>query len=124
MIMMRKRVIKKLLRKALLKSGKMETALYEHELEEHIEHWYTGLQTEGDEFIFAVTENSCDVAMVLITKEKNIYVNKQARKKLQEMWPQPAYERNMKLLIPMMADELASDIIAVNGVKVAVDVSE
>jgi|APSaa5957512576_1039674.scaffolds.fasta_scaffold113018_1 hypothetical protein len=119
---MRTREIEKLLQRALLKNGKMEIALYEHELEEHIEYWYAGLQADDDELVFAITENSGDVAMVLVTKEKNMYLNEKAREKLQEFWPQPAYDGNMKLLIPMMADELANDIIAVNGVKVVADV--
>ena len=113
---MRKRQIEKLLRKALLKDGKMERALYEFELEEHIDYWYEGLKADRDEFVFAVTENSGEVAMVLITEEKTVYVNEEAREKLSERWPK-AYRANMKRLIPMMAEELANDIIAVNGVK-------
>ncbi len=113
---MSKRLIEKRLRKALLQDGKMEQALYEFELEEHLEYWYQGLQDDRDEFVFAVTERSGDVAMVLITEEKTIYVNEEARAKLSELWPR-AYRSNMKRLIPMMAEELANDIIAVNGVK-------
>ena len=113
---MRKKKIFNLLHKALLQGGKMEYALYEHELEEHIEYWYEGLKADRDEFVFAVTENSGDVAMVLITKEKTIFVNEDAREKLRRVWPQ-TYDTNIAILIPMMADELAHDIIAVNGVK-------
>ncbi len=76
------------------------------------------MQSDGDKWVFAVTENSGDVAMILITKEKEICVNEKAREKLQELWPEPSYGRNTEPLIPMMADELANDIIAVNGVKV------
>lgn len=94
----------------------MEYALYEHELEEHIEYWYEGLKTDRDEFVFAVTENSGDVAMVLITKEKTVYVNEDAREKICKLWSKN-YETNIAFLIPVMADELANDIIAVNGVK-------
>lgn len=101
----------------------MAAALYEHELAEHIDYWYAGLQADKDEYVFAVTENSGDVAMVLITKGKEIYVNEEAREKLQALWPQPAYAINLKRLIPVMADELANNIIAVNGVKVVADVN-
>ena len=111
------------MRKALLKDGRMAAALYEYELAEHIEYWYTGLQTDGEEYVFAVTENSGDVAMVLITKGKENYVNEEARAKLQTLWLQPVYARNLKLLIPVMADQLANNIIAVNGVKVVADVN-
>ncbi len=53
----------------------MERALYEYELEEHIDYWYEGLKADRDEFVFAVTENSGDVAMVLITADKTVYIN-------------------------------------------------
>ena len=113
---MRKREIANLLHRALLQDGKMEHALYEYELEEHIEYWYEGLKADHDEFVFAVTENSGDVAMVLITKEKTVYTNEDAKEKLVEFWPKTC-NTNIKHLIPMMAEELANNIIAVNGVK-------
>ncbi len=94
----------------------MEQDLYEYELEEHLDYWYQGLKADQDEFVFAVTEHSGDVAMVLITKEKSIYVNEAARAKLSELWTK-AYWENMKRLIPMMAEGLAQEIISVNGVK-------
>ena len=109
--------IEKLLRKALIQDGAMEYALYEHELVEHIDYWYKGLLADRNEFVFAVTENSGDTAMVLITKEKDIYVNEAAREKLSRLWGQ-AYNPNMKYLIPTMAEELANDIIAVNGINI------
>jgi len=109
--------IESLLRKALIRNGEMVYALYEHELAEHIEYWYDGLKRDRDEFVFAVTENSGHTAMILITKEKKIYINEEAREKLSELWGR-VYKTNMKRLIPMMAAELANDIIAVNGVKV------
>ena len=115
---MSNREIANLLNKALLQDGEMEHALYEFELEEHIEYWYEGLKADRDEFVFAVTENSGDVAMVLITKEKTVYINEDAREKLVEFWPK-TYKINMLHLIPVMAEELANDIIAVNGVNTA-----
>jgi hypothetical protein len=115
---MRKQEIANLLHEALLQNGKMEHALYEFELEEHIEYWYEGLKADDNEFVFAVTENSGDVAMVLITQDKTIYINEDAREKLLALWPQ-AYKGNMKRLIPMMAEELANDILSVTGVTIA-----
>lgn len=113
---MKKRKIANALRKALLQDGKMEHALYEYELEEHIDYWYEGLKSDCDEFVFAVTENSGDVAMVLIAPDKTVYVNEEAREKLCEFWIK-AYKNNINRLIPMMAENLANDIISVNGVK-------
>jgi hypothetical protein len=95
----------------------MAYALYEHELVEHLNYWYNGLVADRNEFVFAVTENSGDTAMVFITKEKDVYVNEAARKKLAQLWG-AAYKPNMKRLIPVMAEELANDIIAVNGVTI------
>ena len=112
----RKKQIEKHLRKALLQEGQMEQALYEFELEEHLDYWYEGLKADRDEFVFAVTEHSGDVAMVLITKEKTIYVNEEARAKLSQLWSK-AYRGNITHLIPMMAEGLAQEIISVNGVK-------
>jgi hypothetical protein len=113
---MKKRKIANTLRKALLEDGKMERALYEYELEEHIDYWYEGLKSDREQFVFAVTENSGDVAMVLITPDRTIYVNEEAREKLSEFWIK-AYENNINQLIPMMAENLANDIISVTGVK-------
>ena len=75
-----------LLRQALLYSGQMERALYEYELEEHIDDWYQGLLDDQNDFVFAVTENSGHVAMVLITPERTIYVNEEARDYLSNAW--------------------------------------
>ena len=113
---MRKKKIANLLRKALLQDGKMERSLYEYELKEHIDYWYEGLKADRDEFVFAVTENSGDVAMVLITADKTVYLNEDATEQLAKEWP-IAYKTNIKRLIPMMAEDLANDIISVNGVK-------
>ena len=113
---MKQRKIANTLRKALLEDGKMERALYEYELEEHIDYWYEGLKSDREQFVFAVTENSGDVAMVLITPDRTIYVNEEAREKLSKFWIK-AYENNINQLIPMMAENLANDIISVTGVK-------
>jgi hypothetical protein len=109
--------IENLLRKALIQNEEMAEALYEYELVEHIDYWYKGLKRDQNEFVFAVTENSGDTAMILITKEKKIYVNEAARAKLSELWGR-AYKSNVERLIPVMAEQLANDIIAVNGVSV------
>ncbi|MEL6231328.1 MAG: hypothetical protein AAFR24_15560 [Cyanobacteria bacterium J06627_3] len=113
---MSKRRIENLLRKALLEDGEMAYGLYEFELQEHIDYWYQGLLRDKDEFLFAVTENNGDIAMVLIMPDKTLYVNEKALEELRQLWP-VAHESNMKHLIPRMAEQLSKDIIAVNGVK-------
>lgn len=115
---MKSKQIATLLRKALLKEGKMEYALYEFELEEHIDYWHEGLKADRNDFVFAVTEHSGDVAMLLILSDKTVFVNEDARAKLSELWPK-SYISNIKRLIPIMAQQLANDIIAVNGITTA-----
>ncbi|MCB0197726.1 MAG: hypothetical protein KDJ65_37625 [Anaerolineae bacterium] len=110
--------IEKELRKALIQNGEMTAALFDYELAEHIDYWYEGLKSDRNEFVFAVTENEGHTAMVLITKEKIIYVNEMARKKLAKLWGEK-YQSNIKILIPGMAYQLAHNIIAVNGVTLA-----
>ncbi|MHC5863010.1 hypothetical protein [Nostoc sp.] len=113
-----KKKIQTLLRKALLQDAKMEYELFEYELKEHINYWYKGLKADQEELVFAVTENSGYVAMVLITKDKIIYINEDAREKLAQLW-QDSYKKNIERLLPMMADNLVNNIISVNGVKIS-----
>ncbi|OLP15375.1 hypothetical protein BST81_26680 [Leptolyngbya sp. 'hensonii'] len=113
---MKSKKIALLLRKALLEEGEMAQSLYEYELEEHIDYWYEGLKADRDDFVFAVTENSGHVAMVLIMADKTVLVNEAARAKLSEFW-QRNYRTNIEKLLPMMAKELADDTLYVTGVK-------
>ncbi len=107
-----------LLNQALLQDGKMAHALYEYELAENVDAWYESLKADRDEFVFAVTTNSGHVAMVLISKEKTIFINEEARAKLRALW-ETAYAPNMQRLIPLMSTQLADGILALNGVKIA-----
>ncbi len=52
--------------------------------------------------------------MVLITPERTIYVNEDAREYLSNFWTK-AYQRNIQRLIPIMLDDLALNRISVNG---------
>jgi len=117
MKMTRKKEIEELLAEALLRGGEMAYALYKYDMEEHIDDLYDGLKKDGEEFVFAVNENTGDVTMVLITVDKTLYINERAREKLQEMWPE-TYRANIIHLLPMMVDDLASGIISVTGVKI------
>ena len=107
-----------LLRQALLYGGPMERELYEYELEEHIDDWYQGLLDDQNDLVFAVTENSGHVAMVLITPDKTIYVNEEARDYLSNSWSN-VYQSNMQRLIPGMVDNLAQNQLAIHGVSIA-----
>ena len=113
----RRKRIEKLLRQALLHKGEMALALYEYELVEYIDYWYDGLLADQNEFVFVVTENTGRTAMLLISKEKELYINEAGREKLAETWG-AQYKTNIELLLPMMAEELANDILSVTGVSV------
>jgi len=107
---------KKLLERALLKGGQMRRALYEYELEPLLDELNSSMTEDNDDYIFAVTENGGDVAMVLIEKSGQAHINEQARERLKALWP-AAYESNMRMLIPAFAEELNEGEIPINGVK-------
>ena len=115
---MSKKTIEKNLVKALLNDGEMSYALFEYELEEHIDEYLKSKQEDGDDYFFAVTEHTNDVAMLLIDKRNKVHVNEEARRMLKKYWHKSVYKHNMQILIPQMADELSKGFLPVNGVKI------
>lgn len=108
--------IEQSLRQALLHGGSMPYGLYTYELEELLEELQASLAADRDEYLFAVTENSGHVAMVLLDREGRVSINEQAREKLQALWP-GTYTRNMRQLIPVFARQLHHGALPINGVK-------
>jgi len=108
--------IERLLKNALLNEGEMVYALYEFELEEHLNFWIASMAEDGDDFILAVTEHSGDVAMALLHKTDGLYVNENARGKLQSLWL-AQYANNIKKMIPYWAVELSAGSMPLMGVK-------
>ena len=108
--------IAKLLEQTLIHDDAMQYGLYTYELEEVLDELKSSLAHDQDDYIFAVTEKSGHVAMVLIEKSGEVYINEQAREKLQALWP-AAYENNMKQLIPVFAQQLDEGALPINGVK-------
>ncbi|CAN5720531.1 hypothetical protein BH23CYA1_BH23CYA1_05530 [soil metagenome] len=100
----------------------MAHALYEHELKEHIDYWYQGLKRDREDVVFVVTENTGDVAMVLITRDKTIYTNEEAKQELMKVW-KSHYADNIEKLIPAMVRNLMDVFVSITGVKV-VDTSK
>ncbi len=94
----------------------MNHMLYESEIEIHIEDWYKSIKADQDEFAFAILEDGDQIAMVIIMRDKTVYVNEAARQKLKELWP-TTYNKNLHQMIPMMADILADGVIFFTGVK-------
>jgi len=107
--------IEVVLRKALLLEGEMEYGLYKYELEEHIDYWKDGLEKDKEEYVFVLTERKGDMAMLLITKDE-LFINEKAKDKLKLYW-KGAYKKNIEMLLPRMAEELANGFLSVNGVK-------
>lgn len=113
-----KKQVKENLYNALLLDGEMSYSLFEFELNEHIDYWKEGMIQDKDEFVFIVTENKGDVAMLLITKKGDLFINEDARFKLQSIWKMNGvYKHNIELLLPHMAEQLYNDVFSVNGVK-------
>jgi uncharacterized FlaG/YvyC family protein len=104
------------LEQALIHDDEMQYGLYKYELEEIIDELKSSLTQDNDDYIFAVTENSGHVAMVLIEKSGQMYINEQAREKLKALW-HFAYESNMKQLLPVFAKQLFENELPINGVK-------
>jgi hypothetical protein len=116
---MRKKTIEKNLIKALLEDGPLAKALFEYELEEHIEEYLLSKRQDNDKYFFAVTEHTNDVALLLIDEQDKVHVNAAARRLLKKLWPGEAYRKNMRLLIPQMASELDAGYLSTAGVKIS-----
>lgn len=115
-MMITKVKIENCLLKALLLDGAMAYGLYEHELVEHVDYWKESLKKDNDDFVFVVTVNNGDVAMLLITKNDELYINEEARKKLKLFW-KTNYQTNINLLLPNMVKDLSNDCFALTGAK-------
>ncbi|MFN0110186.1 MAG: hypothetical protein ACKVZH_15130 [Blastocatellia bacterium] len=111
--------IEKLLEQALLRDGEMEQSLFDFEFgKDDLKRLRASMVEDGDDYLFAITENTGSIAMVLIEKSGGVLANEQAREKLKELW-KSAYERNLKLLIPDFAKQLSDGELPINGVKIA-----
>jgi hypothetical protein len=119
---MTKNQIKNALENTLFKDGKMETGLYEYELEDMLEDLKATLLEDNDDYIFALTVHSNDVtleqdtALVLIEKSGEVYVNEAARDKLKVLWER-GYAANMRSILPDVIQQLHNGEIPINGIK-------
>jgi hypothetical protein len=113
---MSRKTIAKNLKKALLDDGPFARALFEYELEEHLEEYRRSKRTDGVKYFFAVTEHTDDVAMLLIDEGDMIHINEAARTVSKELW-RGAYRQNIQTLIPRIAEQLDAGYIFAAGVK-------
>ena len=56
--------------------------------------------------------------MILIERPGVVYSNEQARDKLRQLWPMPAYQSNIEMLIPQFAKQLVNGELPITGVSV------
>ena len=86
-------------------------------LEEHVGEYLKSKKEDKDDYFFAVTEHTNDVAMLLIDKKNKVHINEKARAMLKKYWKGPVYGYNLKILIPQMAEQLSMGYLFVSGVK-------
>ena len=104
---------------ALMLDGPMSQALYEWEIEEHIRYWRLGMLRDKDDFLMVVTEHTGDVAMLLIEKKGQLFINEEGRRHLRRKWKAPGvYANNMLRAIPRMAQQIQDGALWVTGVRV------
>ena len=107
---------------ALLLDGPLSQALYEWEMEENLKFWRQEMLRDKDDFLVAVTENSGDVALLLIDKKGKLFVNEDGRRWLRRKWNTPGvYASNMLLFVPQMAQQLHEGEFWVMGVRILPD---
>ena len=106
----------KILRQVLLEGEPFAFALFEYELEENLDFYVSSRSKDMDKYFMAITENSNDVAMILVNENNQVLVNDSARKELQDYWGNN-YENHINKLIPQIAKALAQDLIYITGIK-------
>lgn len=114
---LRQKEIRKVLEVALLSEGELSHRLYEYELVEHLNYWRAGLKRDGEDFVFVVTVNTGEVAMLAIHKNGDLMINEVARAYIKGVW-QENYQKNMQMLIPQFVEDLDGDCFALTGVKI------
>lgn len=116
--------IQDILERVLLQDDEMSRALYEWEMEEHVDYWFASMRRDRDEFLFVVDAHMNNVtrqpnaAMLLLEPPRVMAVNEAARDRLKVLW-KGAYAPNIQKLIPTFAQQLKDGELSVNGVKTA-----
>lgn len=108
--------IEKALRAALIGDAKMDMSLYKYELEEHLKAIKKGIIYDKEDFAIAITHNRNKIAMLLITKKGELFINEKAKGKLKEMWIN-TYEHNINYFLPSILDVFNKGFFWINGIK-------
>lgn len=112
------------LEQVLLQDGEMDRALYEWEMEQHVEYWTAKmLQTHSEYLIVAdvgmnMATGQPRAALLVLELSGVIAVNEAARDRLKTFW-KDTYAPNIRKLIPAFASMLKDNQLAVHGVKSA-----
>ena len=109
---------RKRLEEVLLHDGEMNRALYEDELKESLDDLKSSMKRDNEDFLFALTVNQDDVAMVLLETSGDVHVNEAARERLKTLWP-AAYESNWKRFLPLVINDLEKGEISITGCIIA-----
>ncbi len=107
--------IERILRKVFLENKYINYELYESELEGFISECKENAIKDEDEYTYVVTERNGAVAMFLINKNDELYINEKALDKLKKLWKH-RYTENIELFIPIMVEMIDKGYFAVNGV--------
>jgi hypothetical protein len=101
----------------LLEDGPMNMSLYKYDMEENIAYWTESMRKDKNDLVFVVNENNGHIAMVLINRAEELFINEEARAYLQKVWKEN-YVRNVKMLLPGMVEDLLEGIFPFHGVTV------
>jgi hypothetical protein len=113
----RKKAIATNLKRVLLNDAPFALALFDYELREHIAEYLASKHADNDRYFFAITEHTNDVAMLLIDEQDAIHINEDARAVLRSLWGD-AYQHNIELLLPKMAQDLNRGYLSSAGVQI------
>ena len=116
---MRKRTISKNLKHVLLEGGAFSRALFELDLESRIAEYLASKHEDHDEYLFVITEEANEIAMMLIDENDTVHVNEDARALLMKLWQGEVYQSNVRLFMRDMVSELDKGNLYFMGVKVA-----
>ena len=92
----------------LLHDGPMSLLRYQDELEDQVAELQDIMHQNNNDLLMALTENSGDVAMLLLLKDNSVYCNEDARDTLRTLW-KDSYDYNILLIIPGMVEDLCDD---------------
>lgn len=90
--------------------------LYVEELADFEDELKASQAEDADEALLCMLADGGDVAMMLIDRDGSIHRNDLALEKLQAMWKH-SFDVNIKTLVPIFAERISQNELAVAGIK-------